>query len=223
MRRIMAEPTPWNSFSVVNWYPRRDISICVQQRCEQIICTHKLLQCFRQLMENQNVLTAANNPQLLNNSTTANQTIRLKTLFLSNLTLKSKILNLRHNEENHSEWFDVKVFLRREDRSYPDLLVNKVWKSILAPAVAPEGPGQKCYKCYKCYGHCQNIVRPRWRRPRGPDVTLRHWHTRLTSLHRVTRISCEDFIQYLRIQRELQCWPQVFIWHRIDLHSIDHF
>ena len=58
MRRVMAKPTPRNSFSVVNWYPRRDISIWAQQRCEQIICTHKLLQCFRQLMGKLKSLTA---------------------------------------------------------------------------------------------------------------------------------------------------------------------
>ena len=61
------------------------------------------------------------------------------------------------------------------DRSEPALLVNKVWKSILSPAVAPGGPARSVTNVV-------SIVRPRWCGapgglvPRWATDTLRWLH-----------------------------------------------
>ena len=139
MRRVMAKPTPRNSFSVVNWYPRRDISIWAQQRCEQIICTHKLLQCFRQLMGKLKSLTA--------------DKLTIQQQQIHKLTFKSSVVFLKI----YGRFCCMNLLwcLVLSDRSEPAWLVNKVWKSILSPAVAPGGPARSVTNVV-------SIVRPRW-------------------------------------------------------------
>ena len=139
MRRVMAKPTPRNSFSVVNWYPRRDISIWAQQRCEQIICTHKLLQCFKAV----NGKTKISDCGQTNNSTTANPQINVQK-FCSFLKIYGRFCCM-----------NLLWCLVLSDRSEPAWLVNKVWKSILSPAVAPGGPARSVTNVV-------SIVRPRW-------------------------------------------------------------
>ena len=141
MRRVMAKPTPRNSFSVVNWYPRRDISIWAQQRCEQIICTHKLLQCFRQLMGKLKSLTA--------------DKLTIQQQQINKLTFKSSVVFKRFKEDSAVWIYSDVLFWVKSDRSEPAWLVNKVWKSILSPAVAPGGPARSVTNVV-------SIVRPRW-------------------------------------------------------------